>query len=316
MLVRDLDLVSVRLFVAVCEEGNLARAADRLAVVPSAASKRMAQLSSQLGVSLLSRYRWGVRPTAAGQTLLEHARDMLAAQARIERAMSGYAAGVSGEVRVFATASVLAESLADDVAEFLTSPTHSDIRVSIDERVSPDVVRGVCDGNAALGICWDIAAFGELTTYRYRSDRLIVVVHPAHPLAKAKRVSFIDTLDFEQVSMPPNSAVQVMLARAAAQVKRRVQHRVVVSNFEAALRAVRANLALSVVPEQVAEPYVTTWSLRAIALTDDWAERRFAICHRTDALTPAATLLRDHLIEKANIAAQHVHPSATKKARR
>jgi DNA-binding transcriptional LysR family regulator len=314
MLVRDLDLTSVRLFVAVCEEGNLARAADRLALVPSAASKRMMQLSSQLGVTLLSRYRWGVRPTAAGQTLLEHARDMLATQARIDRAMSGYAAGVSGEVRLFATASVLAESLADDVSEFLTSPEHADIRVSIDERVSPDVVRGVRDGNAALGICWDIAEFGELATHRYRSDRLIVVVHPAHPLAKLKKLSFTDTLDFEQVSMPPNSAVQVMLARAAASINRRVQHRVVVSNFEAALRAVRANLALSVVPQQVAEPYVATWGLRSIYLTDAWAERLFALCHRADALAPAATMLRDHLIQKAQSAAQDAPTSVRKKS--
>jgi DNA-binding transcriptional LysR family regulator len=314
MLVRDLDLTSVRLFVAVCEEGNLARAADRLALVPSAASKRMMQLSSQLGVTLLSRYRWGVRPTAAGQTLLEHARDMLATQARIDRAMSGYAAGVSGEVRLFATASVLAESLADDVSEFLTSPEHADIRVSIDERVSPDVVRGVRDGNAALGICWDIAEFGELATHRYRSDRLIVVVHPAHPLAKLKKLSFTDTLDFEQVSMPPNSAVQVMLARAAASINRRVQHRVVVSNFEAALRAVRANLALSVVPQQVAEPYVATWGLRSINLTDAWAERLFALCHRADALAPAATMLRDHLIQKAQSAAQDAPTSVRKKS--
>ncbi len=281
----------------------MARAADRLALVPSAESKRLAHLASQLGVNLLSRFRWGVRPTAAGQTLLEHARDMLAAQARIERAMSGYAAGVSGEVRLFATASVLAESLADDVAEFLTSPAHANIRVSIDERVSPDVVRGVRDGNAALGICWDIAAFGDLAAHAYRSDRLVVITHPSHPLAKKSRVSFTDTLDHEQVSMPPNSTVQIVLARAAAAIDRHVQHRVVVSNFEAALRAVRANLALSVVPQQVAEPYLSTWALRVITLAEPWAERRFAICHRTDALTPAATVLRDHLIENARNAA-------------
>ena len=47
-----------------------------------------------------------------------------------------------------------------------------------------------------------------------------------------------------------------MLGRAAAAAGRRVQHRVVVTNFEAALRVVRANLAISVVPREAAGAYL------------------------------------------------------------
>ena len=58
-------------------------------------------------------------------------------------------------------------------------------------------------------------------------------------------------------------------------------HRVLVSNFDAALRVVRANLAISVVP-----------------LADPWAQRRFAICYRSaDALSPAARLLVESLAQ-------------------
>lgn len=41
---RHFDSVSLRLFVAVCEEGNIALAGDREAIVPSAISKRIAAL--------------------------------------------------------------------------------------------------------------------------------------------------------------------------------------------------------------------------------------------------------------------------------
>jgi DNA-binding transcriptional LysR family regulator len=85
------------------------------------------------------------------------------------------------------------------------------------------------------------------------------------------------------VSLPAHSAVQVLLQRAAALKGRVVVHRVIVSNFEAALRVVRANLAISVVPREVAEPYARTYGLRVLPLTDDWAKRRFAICFRDEA---------------------------------
>ena len=293
---RDLGLTTLRLFVSVCETRNIARAAEQANLVGSAISKRIAQLEDTVGVKLLQRRKHGVEPTAAGQTLLEHAREMLATSERIERAMGGYAAGVRGEVRVLATASVMAESLADDVAEFLAMLAHKDIQVSMDERVSADVVRGIREGSASLGICWDAADFAGLETCSYRSDQLAVAVHPSHPLASHTSLKFAETLDYEHVSMPVSSAVHVMLGRAAAAVGRRVLHRVVVTNFEAALRVVRANLAISVVPREVAAAYLKVYGLRCIALDEPWAQRRFAICFRGgDSLPVAAKLLIEHL---------------------
>ena len=293
---RDLDLTTLRLFITVCETRNMAHAARAANLVGSAVSKRLAQLEDNLGVPLLQRRRHGVEPTAAGLTLLEHARDMLATASRIEHAMAGYASGVRGEVRVLASASVMAESLADDVAEFLALPAHRDIQVSMDERFSVDIVRSVREGAASLGICWDAADFSGLQTAAYRTDTLAVAAHPSHPLASRAAVTFADTLDHDQVRMAASSAVSVMLTRAAASQGKRLRQRVVVTNFEAALRVVRANLAICVVPREVAAPYLDVYGLRCIPLDEPWAERRFTICYRDgDALSAAARLLIAHL---------------------
>lgn len=297
---RDLDLTTLRLFVAVCETRNIVRASEQANLVGSAISKRLSALEEAVGVKLLQRRRRGMEPTAAGQTLLEHAREMLATAERIERAMAGYASGLRGEVRVLASASALAEYLADDIAAFLAMPTHKDIRVTMEERVSPDIVRGIHQGSASLGVCWDAADLGELASVGYRSDELAVAVHRSHPLAQRKRVRFVDTLDYEQVVLPVNSAVNLLLGRAAAAAGRRLLHRVVVTSFDAALRAVLANLALSVVPREVAAPYRDSADLRVIHLDETWAKRRFAICYRSaDSLPTTARLLLDHLQQAA-----------------
>jgi len=293
---RDLDLTTLRLFVAVCEAGNIARAGEQASIVGSAISKRLAQLEHQLGTPLLVRKRHGVVPTAAGQTLLEHARAMLDTGARIERDMASYAGGARGHVRIFASVSALSESLADDVAAFLQRPAHRDIQVSLDERVSPEIVRGVRDGMASLGVCWDAADLGPLQSRPYRSDHLCVVVPQGHPLGNRRAIRFEETLPFEHVSLPVNSAVQVMLQRRAAALGRTLVHRVVVSSFEAALRVVRAGLAISLVPREVAQEHVASLGVQIVALDEPWAERRFIVCYRdAESLTPAAQLLVEHL---------------------
>jgi DNA-binding transcriptional LysR family regulator len=297
---RDLDLTTLRLFVSVCETGNIARAGERANIVGSAISKRLAQLEDQVGTPLLARKRHGMVPTEAGRTLLEHARGMLDSAARIERDMGRYGAGARGQVRILASVSAMTESLADDVASFLQVPAHRSIQVDMEERVSPEIVRGVREGMASLGVCWDAADLGSLQSRPYRSDHLCIVVPRGHPLAARKTVRFEQTLDYEHVSLPINSAVQVMLTRVCAQLGRAMVHRVIVTNFEAALRVVRAGLAISLVPREVAVEQAEQNGLQLIALAEPWARRRFIICYRdAQALTPAAQLLVEHLASKA-----------------
>lgn len=296
---RDLDLTSLRLFVAVCDARNIARAAADASLVGSAVSKRLAQLEEQLGTPLLLRRRHGVEPTPAGESLLEHARELLLGAQRIERDMAAYAAGVRGQVRVLATASVMAEKLADDVADFLAQPEHEDIGVELEVRTSPQVVQGIRDGVASLGICWKSphgADLRGLDSVPYRADRLALVVPAGHPLAGREQLRLADALDWDYVGLPVNSAVQALLVRTAAEMGRPLKYRMIVADFEAALRVVRRGLAISVVPMEVALPRAADYELRVLPLDEPWAQREFAICHRGDAaLTPAARLLLAHL---------------------
>lgn len=99
MAAPDFDPVTLRLFVAVCEEGNIARAAAREALVASAVSKRIAAVEAQIGAPLLVRGRRGIEPTAAGQVLLRQARQVLSVMARMHAELSEFATGVQGSVR-------------------------------------------------------------------------------------------------------------------------------------------------------------------------------------------------------------------------
>jgi DNA-binding transcriptional LysR family regulator len=230
---RDVDLKTLRLLVAVCEHQNMARAAEQEHIEPSAISKRIAQLEADLGTRLLQRARRGVQPTPAGLALLEHARNILFTMERIGQDMASFGSGVRGHVRLVATASAIAESLLDDIASFMREAANRNIKVDIEEHYSRDLVRVIREGTASVGVCWDNVDFEGLQRRPYRSDRLALAVHPDHPMAARKSLRFEQTLDHEHVGLPPSSAVHTMLQRAAARAGRTVSYRVVVSNFDA-----------------------------------------------------------------------------------
>jgi DNA-binding transcriptional LysR family regulator len=297
---RPIDPVSLKLFVAVCEEGNIARAAEREAIVPSAISKRIAAIEEDAGVRLLVRARRGIRPTAAGEALLRQAREVLGALARLQAELSGFASGVQGSVRVLASISVLSERLPDDVAEFLAR--YQAVKVSFEERLSPEIVRSVREGTADLGVLWDAGELQGLHTLPYRCDHLAVLVHASHPLARRRRLKFVETLDHEAVGVMPGSIMETMLRRYAAMAGRTWVHRIQVSTLDAACRIVAAGLGLAILPREVCEPQARSLGLRLIPLTDAWACRRFVICMRSpQTLTAAARLLVDHLQQCAGV---------------
>jgi DNA-binding transcriptional LysR family regulator len=293
---RDLDLTSLRLWVAVCDHQNIARAAEREHIAASAISKRIAQLEDQLGTPLMVRGRRGVQPTPAGEALLEHARSIMFTLERIENDVSVYGAGLRGQVSLLATPSAIAEALLDDVAAFMQVPENRNIRIDIEERLTRDLVRALREGSASVGVCWDSVDLKGLQARHYREDELALAVHPDHPLAGKSSLRFEQVLDYELVGMPPASSVQIMLQRAAARIGRSIGYRVIVSNFDSAFRVVAANLAVGILPREVGLQHAATRNIRMIPLTDSWAKRRFVVCFRDyDSLQPAAKRMIDYL---------------------
>ena len=75
---RNLDLTTLRSFVAVADSGGVTRAAGFLHLTQSAVSMQLKRLEETLGLDLLDRSGRGIALTAAGEQLLQYARRMVA----------------------------------------------------------------------------------------------------------------------------------------------------------------------------------------------------------------------------------------------
>ena len=296
----DLDMKSLRLFTAVCDYGNLKQAALAEHIEPSAISKRLTQLEDQLGTRILVRGRKRAVPTPAGQVLLQHARSVLFSVERLGADLASFRGGIKGLVRLAASPSAIAESLLDDLASFMTHPEHEGIQITIEERVSRDLVGLVRDRIVSLGICWGNADFGELDHRPYRQDELSLAVPVGHPLADQEAVHFEETLGYDHIGLHNATAVASMLSREAAKVGKLVNYRVIVSNFDAAYRVVAAGLGISVIPREVQHIHSSANKVRIVRLLNPWVRRQFAICFRDESeLSPAARRLLEFLVRPA-----------------
>ncbi|WP_441244428.1 LysR family transcriptional regulator [Tardiphaga sp. 768_D3_N2_1] len=294
---QSFDPVSLRLFIAVCEERNIANAAKREAIVPSAISKRISQMEDEAGVQLLERGRRGVSVTAAGEALCRYARESLQLLDRMQAELGAFADGVQGHVRVFASKSAVAQVLPEDISLF--AKRYRDVRVSLEEREIWEVVRGVEEGRADIGVCWDAVDLRGLRTFPYHRDHLAVVVHPDHPLARRKSVSFEDTIDYEHVDIVARSIMQTMQRSVAAAAGKQMRYRIQVSTVDAAYRIVAAQLAVAIVPQEEASTIQQTLGLKVSPLSNDWAKRQFVVAVRDKGLSRPAQLLLESLKESA-----------------
>lgn len=295
---RDFDPLTLRLFVAVCEERNIAAAAEREALVASAVSKRIAAIEREVGTPLLVRGRRGIAPTPAGESFLRQAREVLGALARMRAELTEFATGVQGSIRVVASVSVLAGRLPEDIATFLAM--HQAVRVSLAEMNSMEIVRAVREGATDLGVLWDFADLSGLRCVPYGRDQLCIAVHHGHPLARRKRLRYDETTPYPAIGVAPGGLLAALLRRKAALAGNAPVTRIQVSSLDAACRIVGAGLGLAVLPRESAQPHAAARGLRMIPLADSWAARQFVVCSRAEpTLTTAARLLMEHLGKRA-----------------
>jgi DNA-binding transcriptional LysR family regulator len=286
------DLQSLRVFLQVALSGSLTKAADKSHMTLSALSKRIAELERTADCALFIRHPRGLELTPAGTELVHHARAVLDSVNRMAHAMGDFAIGVRGHVRIWANTSSITQFLPLDLAAFVREQPL--IRISLEEKLSEQVIAAVAGGEADLGIFADNVPSQGLEKYLYRRDHLVLLVPSDHPLAALDEIAFSETLDYDFVGLNQGSSLLQRLNEAAAMLDKPLRLRIQVSSFDAICRMIEAGLGIGVLPDGAVRAGNT--GLRAVRLTDPWARRSLWLGVRASAsLVPEAVKLLDHL---------------------
>ncbi|TBV00708.1 LysR family transcriptional regulator [Phytopseudomonas dryadis] len=288
------DFLTLKLFVAIADERSLTRAAEREHLALAAVSKRISDLEAHLRIPLLYRQPKGVALTPAGDALLHHARNLLDNIQHMQADLSEFSEGINGHVRIHANTSAVIAFLPEDLSAFAAQ--HPQIRIDLEERVSSDIIHAVREGLTDIGIFAGHVAAEGLQLFPYRSDRLVLVVPRAHPLAGRDSVALSETVGYDYIALQKEASLHSLITQAAQQLGAHLRVRIQVRSFEAICRLIHTGMGIGILPQQAVGTYLPHMGVKAIALSDDWAQRELNIGVRQyDALSLIARQMVDHL---------------------
>ncbi|CCD98153.1 LysR substrate-binding domain-containing protein [Bradyrhizobium sp. STM 3809] len=288
------DLVDLRLFIAVAEARSITGGADRAHLALASASARIKGLEDAFGVALFKRGRRGVDLTAAGESLLDHARIILAHVEIMQGDLSGFASGQRANVQLLANTVGLAEHLPKALAAFLRA--HPEINVDVEERESTEIAEAVASGRADLGFAAEHALPETIERFAFGEDRLVLVAGKRSAFAGRKQIDFSETAGQDFIGLTQGTALNVHIGRHAARLGIRQHVRARLRDFDAICQMVAAGIGIAVVPEAAARRCAKAMQISLVPLRDAWADRRLVICARSfKALPRPAKLLVEHL---------------------
>jgi DNA-binding transcriptional LysR family regulator len=292
------DLTDLRLFANIVEAGTITGGAAQTHMTLASASQRVIGMESALGTPLLLRAKQGVKPTEAGRTLAHHARLVLQQMERLRGELGQYGAGLQGHVRLLCNTSAMTEHLPEALSGFLA--LHPRISVDVEEQPSTDIVDAVRAGHCDIGIVSDAVDVEGLRHFVFRRDDLVLVVPRGHALARRRRATLAELVDFEFVGLAAGSPLQEHVAQHARRLGRRLDYRVRVGSFEAVCRMVEQCIGVGIVPKTAADRCAASMKIVGIALTDTWAARHLLACVRRDEALPLnAQRMLEHLLVAA-----------------
>ncbi|MFE5563385.1 LysR substrate-binding domain-containing protein [Amycolatopsis japonica] len=266
-----MELRHLRYFLAVAEERNFTRAAERLAIAQSPLSQQIRQLERDIGVVLFTRTTRSVALTYAGEVFLHRARTLLAeAEIAADDARKA-ATGQLGSLSVGFTGSATYELLPTLVRAYadrypdVTLEVHSDM-------VTPRQTEHLLDGRLAVGVLRPPVAVRGLAVETIRQEPVVIILASRHAATVHRSLDLADLRDEWFISYPsdPPSTMYSIMRSACETAGFTPRIRQTVADSAALVALVAADMGIALVPASLRHLHIngaTFRPLRSPALT-------------------------------------------------
>ena len=208
-----MELRQLEYLVAVAEEANFTRAAERVHISQSGVSAQIRQLEADLGATLIDRSGRHATLTAAGSAALVHARAALLSVDAMRQAVDEINGLIRGRLTVGMVTACTVAPLFDVLAAFHNA--HPGIEITLIEDSSDRLVERVRSGDVQLALIGAAdAPPSEFESLTLVSEQLVAAVPFDHPLAKRHRISLAEISAHPIVSMPKGTGVRTVFDQA------------------------------------------------------------------------------------------------------
>lgn len=290
------DLTSLYLFMCVAEERSISAASRRAHTAISAISKRITDLEEKVGVLLFIRKAKGVELTSAGHLMYQRCGVIFDSLQNIDLDMSGFAEGISGEIRIASTTAVLTQFLPNDIAKF--SREFPNVSFNIEERMGYGVVDLILNNEVDLGFLSENTPVPSgIELQPYRQDQIVVGVPLNHPLTEFESVTLKQVLNYPIIGSHKDSALYSLLTRHASSITHLFEAKIKVSSFDCMCNLIVGGLGIGLLPSYIVDIYANSIGMSKVTLNEPWANRNLFVAYSAyQSQSPAVKKFLDQVL--------------------
>lgn len=258
--VRHLSLVK-----AVAQEGNISKAGIQLHLTQSALSHQLRDIEGKLGVRLFLRHNKRMTLSKSGTRLLQSADQVLEELKRVEEDIKRIALNREGLLRISTECYTTYHWLPSILKIFNSRFPNVDVQVVSEATLQP--IEFLVERKLDLAIVSGTIRERQVVLEPLFQDKLVVIMHPEHPLAKNRYVNPQDFADqhlfMYSTSIEDSTLFQKILIPAGISPKR-VSH---IQITEGIIEMVKAGLGIAVLAHWAVDPEIKRRSIKALPLT-------------------------------------------------
>lgn len=293
-----IKLRQLQYFLAAADTLHFSKAAEQVFVTQPTLSHQIAELESHVGAALFDRSGKAVRLTEAGQLFAAHA----------ARALKELEAGWTelreleglqrGQLNIGTSQSFLRELFPPVLGDFMNR--YPAVRLDVQEMTATEIERRLAAGSLDLGIAFAPAVLDDTELEPILEERLLLVVHPEHPLAARDAVQLRELGGEPLAFFTREFSTRQLVQRYFDRVEAPLNIVCETNSIDVMLGAVRQTRVGTILPEGTIP---RGSSLRVLAIRDPelvrvsallWARHSF----RSFAARTFADMVRQHFLTR------------------
>lgn len=210
------NLLIYRYVDAVARNGSIRKAADQLAITPSALNRRILALEQELDVPIFERLGRGVRLSTAGEILIHMFRRQLADAERVKSQLADLSGLRRGHVSIACSQALLPYFLPQEIHTY--QGEHSGVTFGVHIRDGDLAEEALLNYSADLALVFEPLPLADFQTILRVKQPIHAVMSKEHPLANHKRVKLSQCLEYPLALPAQPYAVRNVLEVASARL--------------------------------------------------------------------------------------------------
>lgn len=260
-----MQLQDLQTFATVAEERSFSVAARKLHRTQPAISQAVRRLEDELGDRLIDRSSRNGALTEAGVLLLEHATRLLRLASEAEAAVRELQQVRRGRVAIGANEAAV-HSLLPFVRRFTAE--HPNVAVEVRRVASRRIAGELLDRSIDFGVMTFLPGEAGLQSISLGRDELVLLTHPAHPLAARKRVTIEEVGRQVVIAHNDPSPARERVLRLYEVRHAAINIQISLPSLDGIKRAVEMGLGVAVLPRRCALTEIARGDLVAVKVPE------------------------------------------------